>query len=111
MGASLDPRYAIPTPPHTVPIQPGPNHDRGIHNPYGAAMLAPGAGCTYGSTPTGCLRVCRRRVEPGDSSGPSADRLRLLRLTLALVLGTEAVLAHHRRGDAGGLVPGQLEDR
>ena len=40
-----------------------------------------------------------------------AGRLRLLRLALALVLGAEAVPAHHRRRHAGGLVPGQPEDR
>ncbi len=37
--------------------------------------------------------------------------LRLLRCAFALVLGPEAVCDHHRRRDAGGLVPGRSQAR
>ena len=50
----------------------------------------------------------------GDRQAVRAGRvggLRLLRGAFALVLGPEAVPAHHPGRDAGGLVPGQPEDR
>src|SRR5208282_2653422 len=61
-------------------------------------------------------RPAAARRDPGAvrhlaADGPAlrpgrAGELRLLRRALALVLGPEAVPAHHRRGNAGGLVPG-----
>ena len=75
----------------------------------------PGRLCRPGPTSCGCSTPPRCRAaprgRPSNVRSWPAGRLRLLRRAFALVLGAEAVPDHHRGGNAGGLVPGQPEDR
>ena len=78
----------------------------GLPGPRGAVVARPGAA---DRRHPGAVRELAGDGPPVRAG--RVGRLRLLRGACALVLGPEAVPGHHPGRDAGGLVPGQPEDR